>query len=118
VRHVAEPILAAGIPLRELRPAGRPTPGDLWARIKADVLGVPVAIPAIGETAVLGAAILAAAGTGAVPDLEAGVAAMTSTARRLDPDSTAHARYDDLFAVYRDLYPALRPAFDAVAVRP
>ncbi|OGO53570.1 MAG: hypothetical protein A2V85_08120 [Chloroflexi bacterium RBG_16_72_14] len=118
MRHVAEPILAAGIPLRELRPAGRPTPGDLWARIKADVLAVPVAIPTIGETAVLGAAILAAAGTGAVPDLEAGVAAMTSTARRLAPDPAAHARYDDLFAVYRDLYPALKPAFDAGAAAP
>ena len=115
VRHVAEPILAAGIPLRELRPAGRPTPGDLWARIKADVLGVPVAIPTIGETAVLGAAILAAAGSGAVPDLEAGVATMTSTARRLDPDPAVHARYDELFAVYRDLYPALKPAFDGAA---
>jgi xylulokinase len=118
VRHVAEPILAAGIPLRELRPAGRPTPDDLWARIKADVLGTPVAIPTIGETAVLGAAILAAAGTGAVPDLEAGVATMTSTARRLEPDPAAHARYDKLFVVYRDLYPALKPAFDAVAAAP
>lgn len=115
VRHVAEPILAAGIPLHELRPAGRPTPGDLWARIKADVLGVPVAIPTIGETAVLGAAVLGAAGAGVVPGLEAGVAAMTSTARRLEPDPAAHARYDALFAVYRDLYPALKPAFDAVA---
>ena len=79
------------------------------------MLGVPVAIPTIGETAVLGAAILAASGTGVVPDLEAGVAAMTSTARRLDPDLAARARYDELFAVYRDLYPALKPAFDAVA---
>jgi xylulokinase len=113
VRHVAEPILAAGFPLRELRPAGRPAPGDLWARIKADVLGVPAAIPAIGETAALGAALLAAAGVGAVPDLEAGVAAMTASARRLEPDPAAHARYDQLFAVYRDLYPALKPAFEA-----
>ncbi len=82
---------------------------DLWARIKGDVLCVPVAVPAIGETAVLGAAILAAAGAGAVPDLEAGVRRMTSTARRLEPDPDAHARYDELFAVYRELYPALRP---------
>jgi len=110
LRHVAEPIVAAGAPLREVRLAGRPSPGDLWARIKADVLGVPVAIPSVGETAVVGAAILAAAGVGAVPDLEAGVTAMTSVSRRIEPDPASHARYDEQFAIYRALYPALRGA--------
>lgn len=114
VRHVAGPILAAGIPLGELRIAGRPTPGDLWARIKGDVLGVPVAIPTVGDTAVLGAAILAGVGVGAVPDLASGVAAMTSVARRIEPDRGNRARYDDMFAIYRDLYPALKPSFDAL----
>lgn len=37
---------------------------------------------------------------------------MTSVARHLEPDPVAHARYDELFAVYRGLYPALRPLFD------
>ncbi len=73
MRSLAEPLAAAGAPIRELRPAGRRTPGDAWARIKADVLGVPVGIPSVGESAVVGAAILAAAGVGAVADLEAGV---------------------------------------------
>ena len=36
---------------------------------------------------------------------------MTSVARRLEPDPVAHARYDELYEVYRDLYPALRPLF-------
>lgn len=111
VRHVAEPLGEAGAPVRELRLAGRSTPGDTWARIKADVLGVPVGIPAVGETAVMGAAVLAAVGTGAFGSLAEGVAAMTSVARRLEPDPAAHARYDELFAVYRALYPALRPLF-------
>ena len=111
LRHVAEPLAEAGAPVRELRLAGRPSAGDAWARIKADVLGVPVAIPTVGETAVLGAAILAAVGVGVVPSLEAGVGAMTSVARRLEPDPVAHARYDQAFAVYRALYPALRPLF-------
>ena len=78
MRSVAEPLAAAGAPIRELRLTGRSPAGDTWARIKADVLGVPVAIPAIADTAALGAAIVAAAGVGAVPSLEAGVAAMTS----------------------------------------
>ncbi len=109
MRHVAEPLADAGAPARELRLAGRPSPGDLWARIKADVLGVPAAIPAVGETAVLGAAMIAAAGVGAVPSLEAGVASMAAVARRLEPDPSTRAVYDDAFGLYRALYPALRP---------
>jgi xylulokinase len=110
LRHLAEPIAAAGVPIRELRPAGRPAPGDAWARIKADVLGAPVGIPAVGETAVLGAAILAASGVGA-GGLEDAVRSMTSMARRLEPDAAAHERASSAFGVYRDLYPALAPAF-------
>jgi xylulokinase len=109
MRHVAEPLAEAGAPALELRMAGRPSPGDLWARIKADVLGVPVAIPLVGETAVLGAAIIAAAGVGATPSLEAGVASMTAVDRRLEPDSATRATYDEAFGLYRALYPALEP---------
>jgi len=79
MRHVAEPLAEAGAPVLELRLAGRPSPGDLWARIKADVLGVPAAIPVVGETAVLGAAIIAAAAIGAVPSLEVGVASIVGS---------------------------------------
>ena len=110
MRSVAEPLAAAGAPVRELRLAGRSTPGDLWAQIKADVLGVPVAMPAIGETAVLGAAILAASGSGASAGLEDAVGAMTAIARRLAPNPAVHDRYAAGFAVYRALYPALRVA--------
>jgi xylulokinase len=112
LRNVAEPLVAAGAPVRELRLAGRPSAGDIWGQIKADVLGVPVAIPTVGETAVLGAAILGAVGAGAMPSLAAGVAAMTSVARRVEPDPAVRDAYDDAFATYRVLYPALRPLFD------
>ncbi len=111
LRHVAEPLAEAGAPVRELRLAGRPSAGDAWARIKADVLGVPVAIPTVGETAVVGAAILAAVGVGAVPSLEVAVTAMTSVQRRLEPDPGVRDAYDEAFATYKALYPALRPLF-------
>lgn len=110
MRDVAEPLAAAGAPLTSLRLAGRPTPGDLWARIKADVVGVPAIVPAVGETAVVGAAILAAAGVGAVPDLVIAVASMTGVARRIAPDPAAQAVYAAGFGRYRALHPALREA--------
>jgi xylulokinase len=114
-RHVAEPILAAGVEVTEMRLAGGPSRSELWARIKADVTGFPVAIPRVAETAVLGAAILAATGAGLVPDLEAGVRRMTAVERRIGPDPAVAARYAALYGVYRSLYPALAPAFAELA---
>ena len=72
--HVAEPLAAAGAPIRELRLAGRPAPDDAWARIKADVLGVPGGDP--GGRRDRGAWARRSSrrsGVGAVPSLEAGV---------------------------------------------
>ncbi len=118
IRHVAEPILAAGVAVDEMRLAGGPSRSDLWARIKADVTGFPVAIPAVGETAVLGAAILAAVGCGLIPDRAIGVRRMTAIERRLAPDPAVRRRYDRLYAIYRGLYPALAPSFAALAEEP
>ena len=61
----------------------------------------------------VGAAILAATGVGAVASLEDGVGSMTSVSRRLEPDPGTRAAYDAAFATYRALYPALRPLFRA-----
>ncbi len=115
VRHVAEPIVAAGATVTEMRLAGGPARSDLWARIKADVTGFSVAIPRVGETAVLGAAILAAVGAGIVPDRATGVRRMTAVERRFAPDPLTRRRYDGLYDIYRGLYPALVPSFNALA---
>ncbi len=115
VRHVAEPILAAGVEVTEMRLAGGPSRSELWARIKADVTGFPVAIPRVAETAVLGAAILAATGAGLMPDLATAVRRMTAVERRIEPDRATAARYARLYGVYRSLYPVLAAAFAELA---
>jgi xylulokinase len=131
LRHVADPIVAAGAPVREVRIAGRASPDDAWARIKADVTGFTVAIPAVGETAVMGAAILAATGaatggaasapaaSGTFVDVvggrEAAVRRMTAVVRRIEPDPASRGMHDRLHEVYRSLYPALMPAMHSLS---
>lgn len=110
VRHVADPIRDAGLPLTELRVSGGNTRSGLWNRIKADVLGVPVAIPRVADTAMLGAAILGAVGVGAHDDLEAAIGAMVAMAERIEPDPSTRAVHDARHTTYRSLYPALREA--------
>lgn len=107
LRHVAEPILATGLRIDELRVAGGTARGNTWNQIKADVLGVPVAVPAARETAVLGAGILAAVAIGWHADPRAAIRAMVRIDHRLEPDSRTRATYDALFEAYRDLWPAV-----------
>jgi len=118
IRHVAEPIEAAGYVARELRVCGANARGDTWNRIKADVLGVPVAVPAEVDTAMLGSAIVGAVGIGAAPDLPSAIEGMVRFAARLEPDPATRAVYDERYAVYRSLYPALREAMHALGRQP
>ena len=109
IRHVAAPILAAGVTVNEMRLCGGPARSVAWNRIKADVTGFTVAVPHVLETAVVGSAILAATAIGTYPDTRAAIAAMTRVDERLEPDPNLRGLYDSLFATYVGLHPAIRP---------
>lgn len=115
VRHVAAPILAAGIPVGEMRVSGGLARDAGWNRVKADVTGFAVAVPAIVETAMVGSAIAAGTGSGVFPDFTAGCRAMVRIEQRYTPDPANRAVYDALYATYVELYPALRPTFRRLA---
>jgi xylulokinase len=106
LRHVAEPISEAGIRIRRLVVSGAADHLRPIAQLRADTLGVPVDVPALGDTAAVGAAILAATATGVHPDAHAAIRAMVRIAERAEPRPEACARHDELYRVYRDLYPA------------
>jgi xylulokinase len=108
IRHVAAPILAAGVGVNEMRLCGGPARSAAWNRIKADVTGFTVAVPHVLETAVVGSAILAATGIGAYPDTRAAIAAMTRVDERLEPNPDLRGLYDALFETYVGIYPAIR----------
>ncbi len=115
VRHVAAPILAAGVPVTELRVSGGGSNGSPRYRLKADVTGFTVAVPTILETAVVGSAIAAGTGIGTFPDLASGVRNLVTIAERIVPDPATRATYAAVYERYVALYPALRPTFMALA---
>jgi xylulokinase len=115
LRHVIGPIVEAGATVNELRVSGGPAQSHAWNQLKADITGLVVAVPRVAETAVLGAAIAAAAGMSTYPDLVAATRAMVEIERRLPPDPGHKAVYDDAFGAYLGLYPALAGAFHRLA---
>lgn len=109
IRHVAAPMLAAGVRVTEMRVCGGPARSDFWNRVKADVTGFEVAVPAVLETAVLGSAILGAVGIGAHGDLPTAIRAMTRIDARIEPRRELAPVYDRLYEAYVALYPATAP---------
>lgn len=109
IRHVAEPIVAAGYSVTSMRVCGGPARSGAWSQIKADITGFSVRVPAIAETAVVGAAILGGVALGAHPDLRRAIAAMSRTARTIEPRAHLREMYDTAFHAYTALHPAIAP---------
>ena len=114
LRHNLEVAVAAGARVTELLATGGASRSPLWMQIKSDVTGLPVVVTANPDATPLGAAMLAAIGTGGATATE-----LTDTwvqrADRYTPDPLTGAAYDGLYSVYAGLYPALAPSMHALA---
>ncbi len=111
LRHVAEELQVSGARIDEMRVCGKQALSHDWNQLKADVLGVPVAVPRIREAALLGAAILASVGAELLPDITEGTNQMVRIDAILEPVQARHQQYSNVFSVYKRLYPDLRSAF-------
>jgi xylulokinase len=111
VRHNLEVMAAAGAAPRQLTAVGGGTKSDLWTQVVSDVTGLRQTIPAVTIGASYGDAMLAGDGSGLV----ASDARWNAPAATLEPDSRARAGYDELYELYRSLYPATREQAHAIA---
>ena len=100
-----------GIVPGELVVIGGGAKSDIWAQIKADILGMPVARPRYTEAASLGAAILAAAAVGLVTDPVATARAWNPPVRIFTPNPDTAAVYHERRQLFDDVYTALRPLY-------
>ena len=83
----------------------------LWQRIIANILNVRLDILEREEGPSLGGAILAAVCDGAYPDVETACGTIVRKTDSVESDPDIAARYDDRYATYRSLYPALKDCF-------
>ncbi|MBI2927432.1 MAG: hypothetical protein HYY24_17180 [Verrucomicrobia bacterium] len=79
-----------------------------WTQNKADMVGRPFEVPAIEEATPLGAAILAGIGVGLYRDEADAFARVYRSGHVVEPDLRLTAQYVERFAVFQQLYPALR----------
>ncbi len=91
----------------ELVMVGGAVRNRFWMQNKADMLGIPVRVPEVEEATVLGAAILAGCGAGLYENVEDAFQRVKRSSGVYAPDEKMTQFYEPLFAIYRDIYPAL-----------
>jgi xylulokinase len=96
-----------GIPVHGVRLGGGGARGAVWRQIQADVYGRAVEVLAAEEGAAYGAALLAGVGAGAWPDVDTACESCIRVAKTIEPDAAARTVYEQGYAMYRRIYPAL-----------
>ena len=106
-RDSLEALKAAGTNVKRVMAVGGGTHSELWLKIIATVLGVPVDLPAAGDVGgAFGAARLGLmAATGASYK---SVCTTPKIAKTIQPEKKAKAAYDAAYARYTKIYPAIK----------
>ena len=106
-RVVLDRMAEHGVPIRRvINGGGVPQRNEVLNRVYANVLGLPVLVPERPITS-LGSAIFAFLAAGVFPTIEDAQRALCPPYRVVEPDPREHARYERLYAIYRNLYFAL-----------
>jgi autoinducer-2 kinase len=96
-----------GAPVTGLTFSGGAAKGTLWPQIIADVVGLPVHVPAVTESSALGAALCAGKGAGLYSSLADLEGALRKRVATFEPQPAAVAAYDDSYARWLEIYPRM-----------
>jgi ribulose kinase len=107
-RTILDAFKAAGYEAGEMTVGGGASASDLWLQIHADTAGIPVRVPASPDAPSTGSAVLAAHGAGHFATIDEGIAAMVHPGRTIEPIAANIAQYEEVYARYKSLYPALK----------
>ena len=103
-----EILQVGGILIDELRAIGGGAKSKLWLQLKADITGIPVAVPEVTEAAGLGAAVLGGVAAGIFSDPTEAIKTHLKIKKVYKPNSGNKALFDERYALYKKLYPAVK----------
>ena len=113
LRDSLQLLLELGVRPEVGRASGGGARSRLWLEIVASVLGLPLELSAAEEGAAYGAALLGGVAAGVFADVPEAVEACVRVRDRVEPNDAWRGAYDDGYARFRTLYPALKPLEEA-----
>ena len=108
LRDSLELLRGLGVDAQAGRASGGGARSRLWLEIVASVLGVPLELTEVEEGSAYGAALLAGVSNGIFASAEEAVAACVRVGDRVEPNEAWSRVYDEGYARYRALYPAVK----------
>ena len=112
LRDSLELLRELGVDPRDGRVSGGGARSDLWLRILASVLRLPIRRTAADEGSAFGAALLRGVAAGVFRDVHEAVATCVRLLEPVDPDPQWVDAYEHGYRRFQLLYPALRPLED------
>ncbi|MBN1857595.1 xylulokinase [Candidatus Bipolaricaulota bacterium] len=109
LREGLELLSAAGVDKTcEIRISGGGARSSCWRQILSDVLGRELVLVNTLEGAAYGTALLAGVGAGIWASVDEACSATIKVKGRIEPERESTGRYEQVFSLYKELYPALR----------
>jgi len=112
LRDSLQLLRAIGVEPLSARVSGGGARSDLWLRIVASVLELPLERTAAEEGAAFGAALLGGVAAGVFADVHEAVVATVRVRDTIEPEPEWIEPYARAYRRFRSLYPALRPLED------
>lgn len=115
LKECLEILKETGAGISDMTVCGGGAKSALWREMLADIYGCPIKTCRSKEGPALGAAILAAVGTGIYPSVREACSQMIHCASVTQPDIPRHDQYMKFYQIYLSLYPALHDIYQNLA---
>lgn len=111
LKDCVEVAKSCGIEIKSTRICGGGAKSPLWRQIIADVLNVPVETPKTQEGPAYGGAMLAMVACGEYVNIQSAAAQLIKITQTVLPEQNAVEGYNKRYAIFRQLYPALKDVY-------
>jgi xylulokinase len=108
LRDSLELLKELGVQPRVGRTSGGGARSELWLKVVASVLGIPIERTAVEEGAAYGAALLGGVASGFFTSAQEAVDACVRVRDTVEPDPEWQRVYDESYRRFRSLYPAIK----------
>jgi xylulokinase len=104
-----------GVPVSDMTVCGGGSKSKIWRQMLADLYSCPVGTLAADEGGALGAALLAAVGTGVYASLDEACGFVVHKNALLSPDLDTSQKYEPYYRLYKKLYQDLKQDYKILA---